>query len=84
MNRQCLAPRDSASNPSAPVPANMSRQRAPIMTGCSQLNIVSLTRSGVGRISGMSLKCNLRLRQWPPIMRTTLLVLFAWRDIVSF
>src|SRR6185312_4690007 len=47
----CAAPRDSASSPSAPLPAKRSRQRAPGTRGASQLKRVSRTRSGVGRIS---------------------------------
>ena len=46
------APRDAASKPSAPVPANRSRQRRPSRSWPSQLNSVSRTRSGVGRKPG--------------------------------
>jgi hypothetical protein len=46
------APREAASKPSAPVPAKASRQRDPSITGASQLNRVSRTRSGVGRRPG--------------------------------
>ena len=62
------APRDRASNPSAPVPANRSRQRAPGMTVASQLNKVSLIRSGVGRRPGWCATGNLRPRHCPPII----------------
>ena len=48
----CAAPRDAASKPSAPVPANASRQRQPLRSCPSQLNSVSRTRSIVGRSPG--------------------------------
>src|SRR3546814_8597467 len=47
--QQLAAPRDSASMPSAPLPANRSRQRAPSIRGASQSNRVCRIRSGVGR-----------------------------------
>ena len=53
-NTTSRAPRDSASSPSAPEPANKSRQRLSTMECCSQLNKVSRTRSGVGRSPGAS------------------------------
>ncbi len=65
------APRESDSSPSAPLPANRSRQRAPTMRGPSQLNSVSRTRSGVGRTSGMSGKRQRRPRIAPPMTRMT-------------
>jgi hypothetical protein len=64
------APRESASMPSAPVPANKSRQRAPSMIGASQLNSVSRTRSGVGRRPGASGTSSRDRRRLPPMMRT--------------
>ena len=42
------APRDIASKPSEPLPANKSRHLAPDITGDNQLNNVSFTLSGVG------------------------------------
>ena len=68
--RQLLAPRDSASNPKAPEPANRSTHDAPLMAGVSQLNRVSRTRSDVGRRPSQSDTGSLRPRHWPPIMRT--------------
>ena len=64
------APRDSASSPSAPLPANRSRQLAPSIQGCSQLKSVSRTRSGVGRRPSLSATRSRRLRQLPPMMRS--------------
>ena len=46
------APRDAASKPSAPVPANASTQCQPLRSCPSQLKSVSRTRSGVGRNPG--------------------------------
>ena len=69
-NTTSRAPRDRASSPSAPEPANRSRQRVSTMSCCSQLNRVSRTRSGVGRSPGMSGKPTRRPRQAPPTMRT--------------
>ena len=70
-NVACAAPRDSASSPSAPLPANRSRQRAPCARVPSQLNSVSRTRSGVGRSPSLAGKRSLRPRQLPPMMRRT-------------
>jgi len=67
----CAAPRERASSPSAPLPANKSSTRAASMRGCSQLNRVSRTRSGVGRISTPAGNCNRRPRCRPPMMRRT-------------
>jgi hypothetical protein len=73
------APREAASRPRAPVPANASTQcqpgnsppPAPAMLA-SQLNSVSRTRSGVGRRPGLS-ATERRVRfHWPPMMRTSL------------
>lgn len=69
---QTPAPRDNASNPNAPLPANRSRQRAAGNTGISQLNSVSRIRSPVGRRPSPSGKCSLRPRQRPPMIRTRL------------
>src|SRR5688572_17698444 len=71
MKVTCAAPRDRASSPSAPLPANRSSTRAPALFVISQLNRVSRTRSGVGRISTPSGKRNLRPRCVPPMMRKT-------------
>ena len=68
----CAAPRDKASRPSAPLPAKRSRTRAPAIRGCSQLNRVSRTRSGVGRIVTPAGKRSRRPRCLPPMMRRTL------------
>ncbi len=73
--RRTPAPWLRATRPRAPArrsPANKSRQRAPAMSCCSQLNRVSRTRSGVGRRPGMSGKLTRRPRQPPPMMRTEL------------
>ena len=70
-NVTCAAPRDSASSPSAPLPANRSSTRAWSMRGCSQLNRVSRTRSGVGRISTPAGNRSRRPRCRPPMMRRT-------------
>ena len=48
--RRCAAPRESASMPSAPVPANRSSTRAP-PTSPSIANSASRTRSEVGRVA---------------------------------
>src|SRR5215831_13600519 len=66
------APRDSASKPSAPLPANRSRQALPLKSWPSQLNTVSRTRSGVGLRSSASGNSTRRLRHSPPMMRTVL------------
>lgn len=70
----CTAPRDAASNPSAPVPAHTSTQRQPLRSCPSQLKMVSRTRSAVGRSpAGMPCPCatgNLRRFHCPPMMRT--------------
>ena len=63
------APRDSASSPSAPLPANRSRQRLPGTLAISQLNRVSRTRSGVGRMPPSPGKRMRRPRHSPPMMR---------------
>lgn len=68
--QQWAAPRDKASMPNTPVPANKSRQRAPGSRGASQLNKVSRTRSPVGRRPGASGTGICRRRQSPPMIRT--------------
>ena len=65
-----FAPREAASKPSAPVPANRSRQRASSTSPASQLNNVSRTRSGVGRIRSVVTTGSRRLLQRPAMMRT--------------
>src|SRR5690606_6706974 len=62
---------DSASRPSAPLPANRSSTRAPGSIGCNQLNSVSRTRSGVGRRPWRSATGRRVPRQCPPMIRTT-------------
>src|SRR5712691_11503450 len=66
------APRDSASKPSAPLPAKRSRHAMPLRSCPSQLNNVSRTRSGVGLKSAASGNSMRRLRHTPPMMRTVL------------
>src|SRR5271167_904245 len=66
------APRDRASNESAPLPANGSSVVRPVRSWPSQLNSVSRTRSGVGRSAGRSGNPSLRPRHWPPMMRIAL------------
>src|SRR5207245_7594483 len=60
-----------ASRPSAPLPAKRSRQLVPDTRVPSQLNSVSRTRSGVGRIAGEGGKRNFLPRHLPPMMRST-------------
>ena len=86
----CAAPRDNASNPSAPLPANRSRTREPGSIGCNQLNRVSRTRSGVGRKPGRSSTGSRVPRHRPPMIRTLpgngLRVCFiggAWRRVLA-
>src|SRR3569832_1220582 len=66
------APREAASKPSAPLPANKSRQIHPGRSWPSQLNNVSRTRSGVGRKPAPSGKSSRRRRYCPQMMRTRL------------
>ncbi|CAM2182673.1 hypothetical protein PSAC2689_40478 [Paraburkholderia sacchari] len=63
------APRDAASKPSAPLPANRSRQRWPSRRWPSQLKSVSRTRSGVGRRPSRSSTGSGVRFQSPPMMR---------------
>ena len=60
-----------ASSPSAPLPAYRSRHRLPATSICSQLNSVSRTRSGVGRIASTGGKWIRRPRHAPPMMRSS-------------
>lgn len=69
-NTKAVAPRDKASRPNAPEPAKRSKQCAPTMESCSQLNRVSRTRSGVGRRPGRSGKWTRRPRHPPAMIRT--------------
>ena len=64
-----VAPREAASKPSTPVPANASIQRQPVRSWPSQLNSVSRTRSGVGRRPGRSGTLSRVRFHWPPMMR---------------
>src|SRR5438105_10400046 len=66
------APRDSASNPSAPLPAKRSRHARPSRRWPSQLKSVSRTRSGVGRSAIAGGNFTRRLRHLPAMMRTRL------------
>jgi hypothetical protein len=65
------APRDSASKPSAPLPAK-GRGTQAIEILAAQLKSVSRTRSGVGRSPGASGNRTSRLRHVPAMMRTRL------------
>ena len=67
---RAAAPRDSASSPSAPVPANRSRQRAPWIWCDSQLKRVSRMRSEVGLRPSTSAISKRRLRQFPATIRS--------------
>src|SRR5690606_18528404 len=64
------APREAASKPRAPVPANRSSTLAPGNAGCSQLNRVSRTRPAVGRRPGRSGTGSFEPRRRPAMMRT--------------
>src|SRR5438093_1546393 len=66
------APRESASKPSAPLPAKRSRHTMPVSSRPSQLNSASRTRSGVGLKSAASGNSMRRLRHRPPMIRTVL------------
>lgn len=68
------APREAASNPRAPLPANKSRQREPSIRGDSQLNSVSRTRLGVGLIACAGGKASTLRFHFPPMIRTRPLV----------
>lgn len=70
------APRESASSPTAPVPAKTSRKAAPSSGGSSpawtkRLNAASRTRSAVGRTDRSAGTASRRPRQRPPTMRIT-------------
>src|SRR5262245_52346428 len=67
----CSAPRDSASSPSAPEPANRSRTRAPGNHGPTMLIHASRTRSPVGRTWSPGGAVIRRPRQRPAMMRTS-------------
>ena len=82
-NTTSRAPRESASRPKAPEPANRSRQRVSAMECCSQLNSVSRTRSGVGRRAGMSGKVNSAAAPPPAMMRTELRPVGAGKSILE-
>ncbi len=82
-NTTSRAPLEMASRPSAPEPANRSRQRVPAMECCSQLNNVSRTRSGVGRSPGRSGKLMRRPRQAPAMIRTELRPAVSGNSVLS-
>ncbi len=63
------APRERASRPKLPAPANKSRQLAPWQKSNSQLNMVSLARSEVGLSLSVAGKLILRPRCLPEIIR---------------
>ena len=66
------APRDNASKPRAPVPANRSSTCISTISDCSQLNRVSRVRSPVGRSPDNAGMGNFRPRCTPPMMRSVL------------
>src|SRR3954471_4665335 len=66
------APRESASKPSAPLPAKRSRHARSSRRWPSQLKSVSRTRSGVGRSAAAAGNFTMRLRHFPAMMRTRL------------
>ena len=70
-NVQCAAPRDNASMPSAPDPANRSMTSAPstMPIDASELNIASRTMSVVGRVVSPSGATNRRPRNSPATTR---------------
>ena len=77
----CATPREAASNPRAPLPANRSSTvlsaNSPPHKWVSQLNSVSRTRSGVGRkVSTSGTTMGVRL-YWPPTIRIYLLPMFS-------
>jgi hypothetical protein len=63
------APRDMASIPSAPVPANRSSTRAPSTRSPSIPNSPSLTRSLLGRVPAPGTVRSLRPPRRPPTTR---------------
>ena len=69
-NTALRAPRDSASNPSAPLPANKSRQRRSTTSAASQLKRVSRTRPSVGRKDALPWRFSFWPFHRPPTMRT--------------
>src|SRR5690606_21615987 len=75
-NRQNFAPRDSASSPSAPVPAKRSSTRTPSGRPSKRcwrtLNRVSRARSDVGRTERPDGACSRRPRSSPPTIRIVL------------
>src|SRR5438105_5702073 len=64
------APRDSASKPSAPEPANRSSTRAPLIERCRMENHASRTRSAVGRTLSVAGVLSRRPLNSPAIIRT--------------
>src|SRR5258708_24966271 len=82
-NTASRAPRDSASNPKAPEPANKSNTLVSAMECCSQLNKVQRTRPGVGRRPGISGKCTRRPRHTPAMMRTELRPAGAGKSVLE-
>jgi hypothetical protein len=65
----CRAPRDSASSPSAPLPAYRSTTQCPLRSPRIE-NKASRTRSSVGRVTSFG-HSSLRPRNLPAMMRTT-------------
>src|SRR5687767_13541913 len=63
----CVAPREIASMPTAPEPAQRSRKRAPSMRGAITLKSVSRKRSEVGRTCNAGGLFRFRPRNFPAI-----------------
>src|SRR5687768_2447590 len=78
------APRDAASKPIAPLPANRSRQCFWLISCPNQLKTVSRTRSGVGRRSISFGKVRTRLRHSPPMIRILFLIVRATKNEKNF
>lgn len=65
---------ERASRPSAPLPVNRSRQRAPVITGDIQLKSVSRTLSVVGLRPSTAENVRRRLLHCPPIILRVLVI----------
>ena len=68
MNVACAAPREIASIPTAPEPAQRSRKRLPWIRGAMTLNRVSRRRSDVGRTSSDGGLFRFRPRNFPAMI----------------
>lgn len=91
MKLACLAPRDNASRPNAPVPANASRtiapcKRKPVAAGlpfANTLKSAPRARSEVGRISFPSGVRSFLPRHLPAITRTAAFPLISLTELFS-